>query len=240
MLNYNFVLKYIKNRLGWPHVMIELDDDQILDYIKTFSLKEFSYYFPQKWKTVLNLDLAINKVPGVQNEFYITEPQGLEIFNVISVIQNESDYYIHGHQPLGNYLTLQGTKEFALSVNNYGMLSLFSPLGMTWEFRTPNVIRISPVMNRTSYVTIEYEREQPSDLSGISNEIQMYFCDFCLADCQINLGNIRTKYGNGNLQTPFGNISLNSDILNEGKTLKTDIINKLQIGAMLNISITTM
>ena len=77
------------------------------------------------------------------------------------------------------------------------------------------------------------------DLSGISNEIQMYFCDFCLADCQQQIGIIRTKYGNGNLQTPFGNILLNNDILNDGRTLKKEIIDKLSISSLMNIQIST-
>jgi len=54
MLNWNTVLKYIKNRLSLPSSFIELNDDQIRDCIITKTIPEFSQYYPdQEYTTVL-------------------------------------------------------------------------------------------------------------------------------------------------------------------------------------------
>jgi len=43
-----------------------IKDEEILQYIKDYTLKEFSHYMPQKRKIVLNLSLASNKVTNIE------------------------------------------------------------------------------------------------------------------------------------------------------------------------------
>ena len=76
-------------------------------------------------------------------------------------------------------------------------------------------------------VTIEYERQQPVDLSGIPNDLQDYFKRLALADIMIVIGRIRKRYG-GNMRTPFGDIPLEDSIFDEGKEMKRDIIETLE------------
>jgi hypothetical protein len=223
MLTQSEVLRYIKSNLGFPFMFVELQDQDIIDYFTDNTRKTFSYYFPQVWKTTLNLQLEANKVPGIGNEFYLTDPQGYEIYNVVEIYTNSGDLYIHGHPPLGP-LSHGDLREWALAVEMAGQLKMFSSFDMTYEFKHPNVIRISPMSNSYGTITVEYEREQPPDLSGIPNDIQKYFKELALADIKIVLGNIRKRYSGGNLRTPFGDIPIEGDIKEDGQNEKDKLI----------------
>lgn len=229
MLNQSEVLRYVKDNLAFPFQTIEWDDEKILQFIDDNTRKEFSYYIPQKNQIVpLNTDLASIKVPGAQNKYYITEPCGLEIYNVVEMYLNGSEYYIHGHPPLGA-LSHGEIQDWAVAVEMAMTTKQFSTFDYTFEFTHPNIIRISPVTGGgLGVVLLEYEREQPSDLSGIPNDLHMDFKKLALADVMIAIGRIRKRYGNGQLRTPFGEIPLESDILEEGREMKRDELEKLE------------
>lgn len=228
MLTQSQVLNFIKDNLGWNFMHLELTDEKIIQYTTDYSLKEFAYYSPQKWKIGLNLDLDANKVPGVANEFYIYDPQGLEILNVIDFYSTAGDYYLLGHPPLGP-MSPGELPEWALSVSNAMMVKMFSSFDYTFEFSHPNIIRISPLPTSSlGIITVEYERQQPPDLSGIPNDLHQYYKNLALADIMIVIGRIRKRYGGGNLRTPFGEIPLDADIYDEGKELKREILEILE------------
>lgn len=234
MLNSNQVLNYVKDNLGFPFMKLELDDTKIMEFIQTYSLKEFSYYIPEiKWLG-LNLQLPANQVPSKANEFYIEEPQGLEILNVIDVYFSGGDLFLFGHPPMGPMCAGE-LREWALLVETSMMVRQFSSFDHTFKFIHPNIVRIMPKPNNIGYVTIEYERMQSPDFSGIPNDVQRYFLDLALADIMIIIGRIRKKYSGGNLRTPFGEIPLESEIFEEGKEKKREVIEKLQAGPMMNV-----
>lgn len=229
MLSQAEVLRYVKDGLAFPFQTIEWDDDKILEFIDDNTRKEFSYYHPQDNQFVaLNTTLAANIVPGHQNRYYITEPCGLEIYNVVQMYTTAGELYLHGHPPLGP-LTHGEVAGWASAVEMSMTTKQFSSFDYTFEFTHPNMIRISP-SNSSSIGTVilEYEREQPSDLSGIRNDLHMYFKKMALADVMISIGRIRKRYGGGNLRTPFGEIPLESDILEEGKEMKREVIEVLE------------
>jgi len=228
MLNQTEVLNYVKSNLGWPFMHLELEDDAIIEYFSTNTAQTFSYYIPQKWKTPLNLELDANKVAGIGNEWYITDPQGLEILNVVDFYSNTGELYLHGHPPLGP-LSHGELREWAYQVETAMQTKMFSSFDYTMEFKHPNIIRISPLPSGTlGTITVEYERQQPEDLSGIPNDQKQLFKDLALADIMMVIGRIRKRYGGGNLRTPFGEVPLESDIYDEGKELKREIIEKME------------
>jgi len=234
MLNESRVLNYIKSNLGFPYVGVEMDDDVIINHIKQYTLREFSYYVPQPKNMSLNTTLESNQVPGRSNEYYLNEPEGLEILNVVDIIFPQSNLIMFGHPPIGPF-TLSELREWALDVEVSMMIKHFSSWDYGFEFKHPNIVRISPTPNNETQLTVVYERMQPSDFRGIPNEFQILFCDFCLADIMIILGRIRKKYGGGNLRTPFGEIPLEGDVLDEGKEKKRELIEKLSMGPLMNI-----
>jgi hypothetical protein len=229
MLSQTDVLEYIKDNLGWPFMFLELDDDKIIDYFTKHSRKTFSYYQPQKKTMALNTATESLQVSDKANEYYLNEPDGIEILNVVDVYTSASDLYLFGHPPLGVFSHFE-LREWALQVEMAGQTKMFSTYDYTYEFKHPNVLRIAPVTSSEGLgtVTVEYERMQPEDLSGIPNDLQKYFKDLALADILIVIGRIRKRYGGGNLRTPFGEVPLEADVYEEGKELKRETIEVLE------------
>jgi len=228
MLDDAKVLKYIKQNLGWPFMHLERTDEEILDYIKSNTIRDWSYYVPDVKKMNLNFNLEANKVPGRSNEFYLNEPEGREILNVVDVYLDQGNYYALGHPPLGVFSEGE-LANWALQVSQSMTTKMFSSWDTTFEFTHPNVVRISPYpFNNIQSCTVEYERMSAEDFREIPNDIHRLFLDLSLADIMINIGRIRKRYGGGNLRTPFGEIPLESDIFDEGKTLRQEVIEKLE------------
>lgn len=234
MLNKSRVLTYVKDNLGFPFMHLELKDDEILEYVNSYTLREFSYYVPEVKRTNLNLLIDSNKVPGRANEYYITDEQGLEILNVVELYTSSGELLIYGHPPFGVFSHGE-LREFALSVATSMDVKMFSPFDITFEFMHPNKVRISPLPNNIQRVTVEYERMQNPDLSGVPNEFQVLFCEFALADIMIMLGRIRAKYEN--MRTPWGEIPITKEIQDEGKEKKRELIEKLTLGPLMNVII---
>jgi len=232
MLTDTKVLRYVKENIGFPFHKIELSDDDILDYIKDYTLPEFSHYYPEKKKMPLNLNTA-KKVPYTQNEFYLFEPDGKEILNVVDVYFSMTNYMINGHPPLGAF-GMGDIKEWALQTEVSTMIKQFSSYDYTWEFKHPNILRISPVINSETHALVEYEREQSDDFSGIPHDIQLYFLKLALADTMIRIGRIRKRY-EGNIRTPFGEVPISAEIYDEGKELKREVLDKLETLFIPNI-----
>ena len=237
MLNDAKVLNYIKRNLGFPFMHLEWSDEDILEFVKEQTIRDWSYYVPDVKKLPLNVQLDANKVPGRANEFYLNEPEGREILNVIDIYFDTGELYALGHPPFGvfNHFEL---REWALKVEQSMETKMFSSWDYTFEFRHPNVIRISPYpFDQLKTVTVEYERMTSCDFSEIPNDLQQWFKKYCLADVMIALGRIRKRYGGGNLRTPFGEVPLDSDIYEEGKELKREVTEVLERLFLPNIRI---
>jgi len=228
MLNSSRVLDYIKSELGFPFVNIELSDEQILRQVSTYTIRKFSQYVPYVKKISMNVTLDIYKVPGRQNEFYIPVADEEEIINVVEVYFPGGDLYLHGHPTFGP-LSHGELPNWALQVTKAMDTKMFSSFDQTYEFKHPNIIRISPVTFQNENITVECEMMQPSDFSQVPNEFQELFCELACADIMIIIGRIRKKYaGGGGLRSPFGEITLDTDILDEGKEKRREIIEKLE------------
>ena len=234
MLNTSDVLEYIKDNLGFPHMHIELSDEEILKVVKKVTLREFSKYFPFKAQLGINLNLPINKVPGYQNRWYVYEPNGLEILNISDLITSCASDMFFGHSPFG-VLSYNEVPEFMLSAEMARTAKKWSRFNCNVFFYPPNIMEIRPIPN-DQMVIIEYETMQPEDLSGIPLDLSQIFQQLALAEVQIRIGRIRKYYGEGNLKTPFGTIDLNGDSLfQEGKESKREIIEMLTKGSFPNI-----
>jgi len=228
MLDDSRVLNYIKRNLGFPFMHLEWEDKEILEYVKDATIREWSYYVPDVKKMNLNLQLDSTKVPGRVNEFYLSEPDGREILNIKELYFDQGELYALGHPPFGVFTHFE-LRDWALRVEQAMQTKMFSSWDYTFEFTHPNVVRISPYpFNNVRSVTVEYERMQASDFREVPNDVQVLFLEMCLADVMIALGRIRKRYGGGNLRTPFGEIPLESEIFDEGKQKKTEVIEKLE------------
>ena len=237
MLDDAKVLNYIKRNLGFPFMHLEWSDQEILDYVKSDTIRDWSYYIPDVKKMSLNLNLEANKVPGRSNEFYLNEPEGREILNVKEIYFDQGNLYALGHPPFGVFNEFE-IREWAYQVNAAMTTKMFSSWDYTFEFEHPNIVRISPYpFNNTQFITVEYERMSADDFREIPNDLHKYFLDLALAGVMIALGRIRKRYGGGTLRTPFGEIPLESEIFDEGKTLRSEVTEKLERLYIPNIRI---
>ncbi|MHA1814483.1 MAG: hypothetical protein ACTSX1_00610 [Candidatus Heimdallarchaeaceae archaeon] len=237
MLNDARVLNYVKRNLGFPFMHLEWSDEEILEYVKEETIREWSYYIPDVQKMPLNFQLESNKVPGRSNEFYMFEPEGREILNVVDIYFDQGELYALGHPPFGVFTHFE-LRDFAYRVDQAISTKMFSSWDHTFEFKHPNIVRVSPYpFNELKIVTVEYERMSEADFSEVPNDLQQYFLTLALADIMIALGRIRKRYGGGNLRTPFGEVPLDSDIFDEGKTMKSEVIEKLERLFLPNVSI---
>ena len=228
MLNEYLVLDYVKGELGFPFQPLEFEDKDILEHIQKFSIPTFSHYAPQKKKMDLNFLVERNKVAGRSNEFYLFEPEGREILNISEIYFDQSSLYALGHPPMGVFSEFE-LRGWALQVHQAMTTKMFSSWDFTFEFHHPNRVRISPLpIHNERIVTVEYERKSQDDFSEIPNDVHRLFLDLALSDVMITIGRMRKKYGGGNLRTPFGEIPLESEIFDEGKELKREVIEKLE------------
>ena len=237
MLDQSTLVDYIKRNLGFPFMNLEWSDEDIIEYTTKFSLKEWSYWVPDTAKMSLNTQLTANQVPGRGNEYYMNEPEGREILNIIDIYFDSGNLYALGHPPFGIF-TEGELPDFALRVNSAMTTKMFSSWDYTFEFHHPNIVRISPLFpSEARIVTVEYERQQCEDLSEIPNDLYVLYEEFALADVMMALGRIRKRYGGGSLRTPFGEVPLESDIYEEGKELKREVKEKLERLFVPNIRI---
>jgi hypothetical protein len=228
MLTQERVLSYIKDNLGFPFMQLELSDEKIVEYFTDHTRREFSYYVPDRSKIVIDVSTDAYKVPGRGNEFYLEDPDGIEILNVVDMYTDAGNLYLFGHPPLGA-LSHGELREWAYNVELAMETKMFSSFDYTFEFSPPNVVRISPQPVASLHnITFEYERQQPSDLGNVPNDLHLDFQKMALADIMMVIGRIRKRYGGGNLRTPFGEIPLEGDIYEEGKEMKREILEKLE------------
>lgn len=235
MLNSSRVLNYIKSELGFSWQFIELTDQDIIDHLINFTMKTFAHYFPDTNTIGLNVQTESNKVPNKANEYYITDPDGREILSVSNIYYSAGNLYLFGHPPLGP-MSFGELAQWAFNVEVAGWVKSFSSFNYTHVFRHPNIISIRPTPTTEQWVAVEYEREHAHDFSTITNDLQMYFLELCLADIMMRIGRIRKKYGD-NLTTPFGQINLSADIFEEGKEKRAEVIEKLTAGSLTNVTI---
>ncbi len=233
MLNENKVLEYIKTNLSFTFQGLELEDEKIMEYVKINTLMEFSHYIP--YKKIRSVNLTTDLVPGKKNEYFLNDSQNLEILNIRDVYFDLGNEIMFGH-PVYGPLSFSSIPEWALSVEMAGMVKKFSNYNYSTEFIHPNMFRILPVpKSDIGFCAVEYETMQPDDFSGVANDMQMYFMKFALADIMILLGRVRKRYGD-QLRTPFGEIPLSSEIFDEGKELKREMIDKFEQTMIPNIT----
>jgi hypothetical protein len=236
MLNDALVLDYIKDNLGFPFQKLEVDDDKILDYVKKYVIRKFSYWVPDKNKISLDLNSSINKVPSRQNEYFIRDPEGIDIMNIIELIPMQGAYLMSGHPIMGGH-GIPSIREWALNVENSMTVRTFSDCDKTWEFIPPNMVRISSLNFKWDRCTVEYERLQPPDFRKIPTDLHVLFLDYALGNIMVMLGRIRKKYSQGNLRTPFGDIPIGDEIFDEGQTKISELEQKMDTLFTPNINV---
>jgi hypothetical protein len=225
VLSKQKVIFFIKQRLGYPNVTIEKTDDDMWEYIRNFSIMEFSKYVPDYQEMVLDCQDEENKTAD-ENMFLLHEPEGAQIMDIVYIPMPFTNMLINGwpyQAPITGYEQLPTDVQ---AVDRSKTIEHFSKAGMSWRFFPPNRLRINMGM-RPDKLKIQYYRAQPESLYYIPYQYESEFLYLCLADIMTIIGNIRVKYTT--LTTPFGEIPVNGDIAQLGNDLKDKVIQRLEL-----------
>ena len=225
MLSKQKVIFFIKQRLGYPNVTIEKTDEDMWEYIRNFSIMEFSKYVPDYQEMILDCKDEENKTSD-ENMFLLHEPEGAQIMDIVDIPMPFNNMLVNGwpyQAPITGYESLTSDVQ---AVDRSKTTEHFSKSGMSWRFFPPNRLRINMSM-RPDKLKIMYYRAQPESLYYIPYQYESEFLYLCLADIMTIMGNIRTKYTT--LTTPFGEIPVNGDIAQLGNDLKDKVIQRLEL-----------
>ena len=225
MLTMPKVLRYVKRKLGYPHVAIEKSDDDIQMDIEMFVLNEFSKYVPEQAELRVDLTNIDNQVVGSDNIFYIFDPDGLDIISVEDVIPSADLYYLNGYPFTAPFTGIDATVSTVIAMENAENAEQFSNTYFTFEFMPPNKVRIYCGMI-PEVVMVKYERVHGPSLMSIPAEYENEFLCLCLADTMEDMGSVRNKYQT--ITTPFGDIPLNADLGASARDLKERVITVLK------------
>jgi len=229
MLNWTTVLKYIRGRLALPSTYIEKTDAQLQEWIEITAIPEFSQYFPDVERTGINTESELYQDPERQHTYLFFDDENLEIIGIKNMFFPQGDAMIEGHPFLGPY-SFSAMKDWALDVFKARTLREFSNFNYNWKFISPNKVEILGGTGSQSIgrIVVEYEREHPKDLRKIPIAMKMLFQDLALAHVMIQIGNLRSWYGDDQITTPFGSIPLKGETLkSDGNELRERIVTQL-------------
>lgn len=218
MLTKAKVLRYIKTHLAFPWQALELSDDDIISYITDYTIQEFSHHWPDITKMKYSTSGNETNIP---NEYYINDPEDIPILYLVDVV-DASSVVSAGHPVVG----LTGdAANWVYKVEVQSPQFRWGFQRFEYEFIAPNILRMTG--QYSNVLSIEYARLHNSDFHTINIHQQKYFLPYCLADIKIWIGSLRKKYSS--LTTPFGDVPISADLLDEGKSEKSDLEEKLSL-----------
>ena len=107
MININDTVQFIKRRLGYPTVSLELSDSDIEDIIKHESLQLFEQYVPSTG--IISIPKGSKKYRVKKNLYWVIDPQDREVFWVQSVEPEMSELLANGYPyttPIASFYNL--------------------------------------------------------------------------------------------------------------------------------------
>ena len=210
----------VKRNFGIPYTFFELSYEDVISYMKEYSMRYISQYIPHRvWVTLTTAD-HYDKETGLVNI-----PYDGEILSVSDVVTSNSD--IVAGYPINPIISdansaIQYASDVTMAKPN---IALSSAISFTYEFVEPKQLRLYPIHNVT-IATIELTVAHTS-LDTIPSRFGRDFIDYAIADLKENLGVIRSRYSE--YTTPFGVINLNSDsLINQAETTKSRLQEKFQ------------
>jgi hypothetical protein len=226
MLSMQKVLYYIKRQLGFPYVGIELSDNDIEMEIKMFVLPKFSKYVPNINWVPVNPNNPQHLVTPGSNMYYIFDPDGCSILNVVAVHYEETDYLVHRYPYTYTLANEEEVIAYVEGIERAETAMIFSGAARTFMYIPPNIIRVYPHREPPASFIVKYERVHPEHLATIPAEFEIDFLVLSLAHIMTICGNIRNKYQT--ITTPFGDIPLNADLRERAETLEQNVISRLE------------
>lgn len=216
MLTEQEVLQFIKTRLGVPYTKIELFDEDIMNYIKTFTLKEFSIHYP----TVITY-----RYPEHSDYIQQQNARHYKIF-VESDRKLVDIRKVYGQRLQGNVIPTPNPDQvlnYMLDEKNQNLLGDFGGLTFSYKFEHPNDLYFMG-QGTPGQFTIELELQH--NFETIPAKMESFFLELCLAEAKIIIGAARDNLET--IQTDLGPIQINKELKGDGEQKKQELIQKLE------------
>jgi hypothetical protein len=225
MLNWNQVLMYVKGRLSLPSGYLEKTDQEIKDWILLKTIPEFSNWYPDtEFTAVIPTNRNYISSNNRAGNFLFFDSENIPILGIRECYFPATDAFTTGHPIIGP-VDIASLQNWALQVFSSKLVAPFSEFSYSYTFRQPNIVCVLPAEHITENFVIEYERQQPPDLSKIPVALTSQFLDLCFADIAIWIGGLRSMYTN--TSTPFGEIPLRGEeLLQRGEDMRRELIDK--------------
>jgi len=213
--------RIIMRHFGVPYNYFELTYQDVIDYIYTVTIPDFSRYVPYY--------VMLQAVRISPNVYQLQLDDWIEVLGIIEVIPS-STLALLKRPFLPIISTYDSAIRFALKTQNANLLrNLSSYVNINWRWIYPDKIRVVPdIQNYSSgnaSLIVEAVIVHPS-VETIPAKFRREFIQLCIADIKQLLGDIRSRYTE--YQTPFGTINLNADVLkSEAEQLRQNVIEKL-------------
>lgn len=224
MLTVPKVVNFVKRKLGFPHIVLELSDSEIEEQMLYSSIVEFSKYLPHTNELVINTDKKENKTKQ-ENVFLIHDPDECDIIGVSDVVFPQSNLLVNNYPYFAPITTIDNVPEMVIDILNAENAMQFSKMSTIFEFMAPNKIRVFNSMIPDEFV-VRYQRVHPETLETIPVDHQLTFQYLVMADVMSICGHIRNKYTN--ISTPFGDVPLGTDLNAAGEALRDKVIAQLE------------
>lgn len=220
MLNATDVILYIETELGYKFTELEVDHNDVLKYIRRFTLPVWSKFYPFQQRIMLR-DCPLAE--GFQNAYHLI--CDLPIMSVARVMTNNSDY-IDPSIITRNTFYNQDVFAGQISVDTISMMK--NPV--TFKYNTEyNTLEIYPLSTVYEDAMIICNCVHPDSFATIPENLQEYFLELVTYDVKNMLYQMRHRFAN--LQTVYGDIELFIDDLSEAKNNKKELLEVLRRNA---------
>ena len=217
MQNWNNIISYIKYSLGIPFNLLEISDDDIVNFLKDQVLPEFSQHCPNKLfiKATPADAVGVNSITLHQYEFKLNIPDDIYVLGIENVFWNQTSAY--AENPISSFLA--NPNDIVLS-NAYTTLSQSLQLIPEFNYLPPRTIVLSITMGAGLIVEVNTIHTK---LETIAPDLYTStFKKMCLSGILKYLYNIRSKFSG--ISTPFGDLQLNAtDLQSRAQQLDQEI-----------------
>lgn len=204
--SWNNIISHIKYNLGIPFNLLELSDNDIIDFLKDQVLPEFSQHVPNKLfiKITPADDAGVNNMTYHQYEYKLNIPDEVYVLSVENVFWNQSSPFSEN-----SWSSMFIDPCDVVLSNAYTTLRESLQTVPEFNFLPPRTITLSLLMGNGVIAEINTVHTVldtiPPDLYNST------FKKMCLSGILKYLYNIRSKFTN--ITTPFGELQLNAQDL---------------------------
>lgn len=215
--NWNNIISYIKYNLGVPYNLLEITDDEIIDFLKNQVLPEFSQYAPHKlWLPISKVDEINSPVNFNSNSYKLNIPDDIYVLAVENVYLNTISPFTGN---LNNPAMFVNPIDIVLS-NAYATLSASLQPIQNFEYFPPRTLCFSLLIGEGVIAEINVIHDKLETISpDLYNSI---FKKMCASAVFKYVARIRSKFST--ITTPFGELNMNiADLQSQAQTWDTEI-----------------